>query len=320
MIAICNILLAAGESVRGYDYAYDIPLTLAIMAIVVLTVVGVFSQGGTVRISPQRQNALATGHTDRRTVFESPILGPLAWVMLAAAHRMRVPGFKKWVGRKLVAAGDPDFYTPEEYMALAMLAGLGIGMLLEVLDMIATGGQISLVAVMLGFVIGVILTFVSLYEKAASRVRLISKRVPYALDLIALAMGAGATFIEAVKTIIREQSDDPLRVELAALLAEMELGATRKKALTNLSDRIPLDSLRTVVASIIQAEEMGTPLADVLQQQATLMRMQRSARAEDLAAVASVRILVPCLLIVMAVILAGFAPVIVRAIRQGGLF
>jgi tight adherence protein C len=316
MTLTCDIVIL-GELI--VDYA-DILLSLAIMAIVALTVVGVFSQGGQVRISPQRANALATGHTDRRTVFESPVLGPLAWVMLAAAHRMRVPRFKKWVGRKLVAAGDPDFYTPEEYLALSMLAGLGIGMLLEVLDMIATGGQVSLVAIMLGFIIGVILTFVGLYEKAASRVRLISKRVPYALDLIALAMGAGATFVEAVKTIIREESDDPLRVEFAALLAEMELGATRKKALGNLSDRIPLDSLRTVVASIIQAEEMGTPLADVLQQQATLMRMQRSARAEDLAAVASVRILVPCLLIVMAVILAGFAPVLVRAIRQGGLF
>lgn len=317
MSATYDMLIVA-DFIR--DYGVDTLLSLAIMAVVAMAVVGVFSQGGKVRISPQRANALATGHTDRRTVFESPILGPLAWVMLAVAHRLRVPRFKKWLGRKLVAAGDPNFYTPEEYLALSMLAGLGIGALLEVMHMMATGGQISLVAIMLGFVIGVVLTLASLNEKAASRVRLIAKRVPYALDLIALAMGAGATFIEAIKTIIRQQSDDPLRVELSALLAEMDLGATRKKALANLSDRIPLDSLRTVVASIIQAEEMGTPLADVLQQQATLMRMQRSSRAEDLAAVASVRILIPCLFYVMAVILAGFAPVIVKAIRQGGLF
>jgi tight adherence protein C len=314
MSVTCNMLILG-----VLDYV-DILLSLAIMAIVALAVVGVFSQGGKVRISPQRENALATGHTDRTTVFESPVLGPLAWVMLAVAHRLRVPRLKKWLGQKLVAAGDPSFYTPEEYLALSLLAGLGIGMMLEVLHMVAAGGQLSLAAIMFGFVVGVVLPMASLHEKAASRVRLIAKHIPYALDLIALAMGAGATFIEAVKTIIRQQSDDPLRVELSALLAEMDLGATRKKALGNLGDRIPLDSLRTVVASIIQAEEMGTPLADVLQQQATLMRMQRSARAEDLAAVASVRILVPCLFYVVAVILAGFAPVIVRAIRQGGLF
>jgi tight adherence protein C len=75
--------------------------------------------------------------------------------------------------------------------------------------------------------------------------------------------------------------------------------------------------MRTIVASVIQAEELGTPLHKVLHDQATLLRLQRSVRAENAAAKASVRILIPCLLIVMAVILAIFGPAIVRGFRHG---
>ena len=56
---------------------------------------------------------------------------------------------------------------------------------------------------------------------------------------------------------------------------------------------------------------------DVLHSQANLLRMQRSARAENAAAVASVRILVPSLLILMGVVVAVFSPMILRIIREG---
>ena len=63
----------------------------------------------------------------------------------------------------------------------------------------------------------------------------------------------------------------------------------------------------------------ATPLGDILHDQATLLRLQRSVKAENAAASASVRILIPCLLLVMAVILAVFGPAIIRHVR-GGLF
>jgi len=186
-----------------------------------------------------------------------------------------------------------------------------------VLTNLAVSGEVSFIAAAVGLVIGSGLTILQLHSTASKRIRLISKRVPYALDLIALAMGAGATFTEAVRTVVREEGDDPFNSELKALLAEIELGKTRREGLQNLSSRIPLDMLRSIVASVIQAEELGTPLADVLHSQATLLRMQRTVRAENAAAVASVRILVPSLLILMGVVLAVFSPMILRAVRKG---
>ncbi len=272
-------------------------------------------QGGA-KLSPQRAAALATGHSDRETVFEQPLTRPLMWVLLGISHSLAFPSLKEWVRRNLISAGSPNYYTADEYVAVSLLAALGVAGLLEAFHLIVVG-EFSVVLLIIAFLAGFALALYNLHDKAQKRLRIIGRRVPYALDLIALAMGAGANFVEAVSTIVSESSDDPLNVELKTMLAEMELGTTRRKSLKNLSRRVPLDSLKSITASVIQAEELGTPLGDVLHDQATLLRLQRSVQAENKAAVASVRILIPCLLLVMAVILAVFGPAILRAATRG---
>ncbi|HDZ22117.1 hypothetical protein LCGC14_0302400 [marine sediment metagenome] len=301
------------------DQALHIGLSVAVFATVFMLVLALLGQPGKIQVSPQREAALATGHSDRRTVFEKPLTRPIMWPLLALGHRLAIPHTKGWLRRTLVAAGSPEYYTAEEYLALSTLTGCVLGACLVLLGMLMSGGQVSLFAFAIGVIFGTGLSLYQLYDKASRRVRLISRRVPYALDLISLAMGAGATFTEAVQTVVREEGDDPFNVELKAMLAEMELGTTRRRALENMAKRVPLDQLRSIISSIVQAEELGTPLADVLHSQANLLRLHRSVRAENAAAVASVRILVPSLLILMAVILAVFAPAILKA-TSGGLF
>lgn len=310
------ILLAA----MGMD-VWDLILSAGIFVTMFLLVIGLFGHRGKVQLSPQREAAIATGHTDRKTIFESQYVGPAMWVLLTVAHRMAVPKVKDWLRGQIVAAGSPNYYTAEEYMALSLGFGLTMGMIMVVFQWFFTLqlGAVAFLLFAIGILLGVAMMMFQIYSKAADRLRAISRRVPYSLDLVSLAMGAGATFTEAVRTIVREQTDDPFNVELKTLLAEMDLGTTRKKALQNLADRVPLESLRSIMASVIQAEELGSPLGDVLHDQSTLMRLQRTVRAENLAAVASVRILIPCLLLVMAVILTVFGPAIVR-FSHGGLF
>ena len=292
-----------------------IPVAVVIFAFVVTLVLAVFGQRGRAEISPEREVAIAAGHADRRTVFEIAALQPIMWLLLSAARSIPAPRMKEKLRRTLVAAGSPNFYTPAEYLALCFLAGLvlfGAVLLLNVM----MGAGLSLFLPIIALVAGVALALYYLKGKAAKRVRTISKRIPYTLDLISLAMGAGATFTEAVRTVIREDPAHPFNMELNTVLAEIELGTTRAQALRNLSDRIPLEGLRSIIAAVIQAEGLGTPLSDVLKQQADLLRLQRSVRAEKQAASASVRILVPGLLILLSVVLSVFATVIIRAIKH----
>jgi len=295
-------------------------LSLLMFVAVFVFLRALLSHPGRARISPQREAALATGHADRRTVFEKAFTRPLMWPFLAAAHALEAERLKRWLRSTLVAAGSPEFYTAEEYLAVSMLNGFAVGSVLTLFWLLLSGGKISLFAFGLGAGVGFVLSLIQIRDKALKRLRLISKQIPYSLDLIALAMGAGGTFTEAAETVVREEGDDnPFNVELRALLAEMELGSTRRRALESMAERIPLEQLRSIVSSVVQAEELGTPLGEVLHAQANLLRLQRSAKAENAAAVASVRILVPSLLILMAVILALFSPMILRTIR-GGLF
>ncbi len=295
---------------------WDLVITILSFLSVAMLIVALFSQPGEIVLSPQREAAIATGHEDRKTIFESQLLRPVMLLMLILAHRLSAPRLKGWVRIKLIAAGSPNYYTPEEYIAQSLFVGLLTG-LIGGLGYLMIYSRFSVILAVVGFVLGFFGSLYQLHDKANKRIRLISKRIPYALDLISLAMGAGATFVEAVRTVVREEDEDPFNQELKTLLAEMDLGNTRRQALESLSDRVPLDSLRGIVASVMQAEELGTPLGNVLHDQANLLRLQRSYKAENAAAVASVRILIPCLLLVMAVILAVFGPAIVRMMRKG---
>jgi tight adherence protein C len=297
---------------------WDWVISICAFGAVALGVVAIFSQPGQVKLSPQREAAIATGHLDRRTVFENPVFRPFLWILLSVAHHLRMPRVKAFLRRQLVSAGSPNFYTPEEYLALSILAGLGLAAMLEIVHLLVVG-RFSFLVVVFGLAIGTGLSVYQIADRAAKRLQNITRNLPYAMDLISLAMGAGATFTEAVETIVREGEDEPLNVELRALLAEIDLGTTRRQSLQDLAARVPIDSMQSLVASVLQAEELGTPLGTVLHDQATLLRLRRSVRAENKAAVASIRILVPCLLLTMAVILTVFGPSIVRGL-QGGLF
>jgi tight adherence protein C len=319
---VCGLpLLAAApnELLLGLRILVGLLICFAVAALVA----GIFGQKGSIEMSPERRVALATGHADRHTFFDTGATQPLMWLLLALARRLPVRGLRKWLRTTLVAAGSPNFYTPDEVIAMSMLWGLTVGILLEAAGLLTGGGDRDAASVILTMILGLAAGsggyLFSLHNKAANRIREIARRVPYTLDLIALAMGAGATFTEAIRTVIREDPNHPFNVELNTLLAEVDLGTTRALALVNLSARIPLETLRSIVAAITQAESLGTPLSGVLKEQADLMRLQRSVRAEKLAAAASVRILLPSLLILMSVVLAVFAPIIIRAIK-GELF
>ncbi len=287
----------------------------AIFAFVVAFVLAVFGVHGRVEVTPERQMALATGHADRRTLFENSFFAPMLWLLLALSRQLPAPNLRERLRRTLIAAGSPNFYTTDEAIAMALLVSVGSAGLLTVGNM-ALQQQFSPAALVIGLVGGFGFYLYHLFNMAKRRVHDIARRVPYTLDLIALAMGAGATFTEAIRTVIREDPSHPFNVELNTVLAEVELGTTRAMALHNLSDRIPLESLRSIVAAIIQAEGLGTPLSIVLKEQANLMRLQRSVRAEKLAAAASVRILVPSLLVLLSVVLTVFAPIIIRALKR----
>ena len=136
---------------------WDVILSVLILADVAMLIYSIFGQSAQARLSPQREAALATGHSDRKTVFESGVIKHLMWLLLTLAYRMNLPRVKVWVRGKLVAGGNPEYYTPEEYLALSLASGTLLGLLLETC-FLAIMRSFSVMIFLLGLGVGTVMT------------------------------------------------------------------------------------------------------------------------------------------------------------------
>ena len=255
---------------------------------------------------------------NRNGLFEVLWLRPFLIPIHQLVRRLNLPGFKRHILKLLLALGNPHQYSADEYIVLCVVWGL-VGAVMFVLGGRLMLDSMTLAAIVafliVGFLGGFFVAYLWLRERALKRLRAIAKRLPYTLDLVAMAMDAGATFYEATGAVIRDEPNDPLNEELGILVREIDFGRSRQDALTHLGQRINVDGLDGILSAVLQAESLGTPLADVLKLQANLLRMRRSMRAERRAGEAAVKILVPSMLILASVVILIFAPFIVRFVR-----
>lgn len=292
-------------------------ISLVVFLGVALPVYAVFRFPVPVAPPVNRQIARALG-ADRATLFEQPASAPVLNLFVHLAQRLNLPKIRRDVRQDLDASGNAAGYTVEQYLAICLFFGVAAGMAGGLIEL-SLGGGLLLVVVPFCAAGGFYVPLILLHGARTRRVIKIARQLPYTLDLIALVMAAGSSFGEALDTLIRDNPEDDLNQELKIALSEIEFGATRAAALRNLADRIPLESLRSVVAAVNQSEKLGTPMSAILKVQAEMLRAQRGVIAEKKSASASLRILVPSMMIMIAVVTIVFAPMIIRY-TKGELF
>jgi len=217
----------------------------------------------------------------------------------------------RWLDRRMVRAGDWLGVNPEEYVVLVLIfAGLGTGagaVHAQFFDYGATSWVV-------GALIGAYMVQSTFDAQIQKRARELTHGLPYVTDLLALGMSAGLDFPGAVKNVVEQSSDrqDAMTSELEHLLRELALGHTRKHALTALSERAVVPAVTEFVQSLVQAEERGTPLVDVLSIQARVARQKRTALAEEATARASTMMTLPLMLLFVSTAIVLLVPLILR--------
>lgn len=140
--------------------------------------------------------------------------------------------------------------------------------------------------------------------------------LPGALDMLALSTAAGLTLDGAITQVVTRW-DTPLSDEMRRYLAEVRVGRSRKDALHGLSRRVDLVEMTHLTTTILQADILGVPIANVLRDQAADLRRVRRQRAEELAHMAPVKMLFPMALLIFpalfVVILGPVVPVLLEA-------
>ncbi len=179
---------------------------------------------------------------------------------------------------------------PEEYIALQFLL-MGGGGLAGLYYGFITGINMPLSAGFGVYALYAILRF-SASGKAARRREKIEKQFPEILDLLSISVEAGLGFSQAMQ-YITEQCQGPLTEEFLIAVRSMGLGQSRRAALEEMSRRCGLDEINVFVGAVIQADELGISLKNILTAQAKEMRNLRRMKTEEQAQKIPVKMLLP---------------------------
>lgn len=251
---------------------------------------------------PSRSKAAETQEGVGSTLAQGPLQqGSISASLVAAAPR----GYAGWLERQLIHAGRPPGWTMNGIFVSKVLLSL-TGVLIGMLFSFSGGVQGWKVAVALAAVLMLFfLPDVLINSRAHDRQLAIKRSLPDVLDQMTIAVEAGLGFDAAMAKSARN-SNGPLSEELIRVLQDMSLGRTRRDSFMELERRTNAEDLRRFIRAIIQADQYGVAIGDVLRVQAGEMRLKRRQRAEEQAMKVSVKILFPlvfCLLPVLFIVL-----------------
>ena len=221
------------------------------------------------------------------------------------------------IQRQIQAAGLPRFWLAEEYLARAELIGL-FALPFYVYFFVDMFGQMSGSLVALAATVATIwLVRRRLATRARERLLEIKRRMPFLLDLLTLLMEAGATFINALRQAVEEFEGHPVAEEFGRVLADMNMGKTRYEAFEAMQARLDDDEITSIIGSVLQGEQLGTPLAQIFRTQADVLRIKRTQRAEAVAGEAGVNMLLPGVLVMIATVLIIVGPFLMNYLSFG---
>ncbi|HVF54253.1 MAG TPA: type II secretion system F family protein [Actinomycetota bacterium] len=204
-------------------------------------------------------------------------------------RRLSPVGRQGLIARRITYAGLEGVVSPDRIMSYKAVCAVLFGAVGFV------GAPGSIPPLMWGLAIGAAASFAPdllLDSRARTRQGQIARDLPEALDLMAITVEAGLGLEQAL-SLVTEKLEGPLGAECNRMLREIELGVPRHRALQDLRVRTDVPELSAFVAALIQADQVGAPIADVLRVQAAQVRLKRRQRARERAAQTPVKILFP---------------------------
>ncbi len=229
--------------------------------------------------------------------------------------------------KKLTAAGFEGIVSGQEFIGIRILFPVVMMMVWMLFIKMASfaAGPVSLLAKIEGPLIIMGLGLMVIYPQAwlanavVTRHNSVRRSLPFVLDLLTLSVEAGMDFMTALQRNVDKRQLDALGEELLRVTREIQLGKTRRDALREMSKRVDLSELRSVINALVQADELGVSIGSILKIQADQIRQRRFERAEKLANEAPVKMLAPLLLFIFPSVFLILLGPILNKIFQSGL-
>ena len=151
---------------------------------------------------------------------------------------------------------------PSEYLFIWLGSIVGVPVLLFILGFFLSALQ-SPLALLVGMLIGFMLPRFWLNRRKNGRLNAFNKQLPDTITLIANALRAGSSFLQAIELVVRE-SRPPISVEFSRVIREVNLGLPFDVALENMVRRVRSDDLELMATAISIQHQVGGNLAEIL--------------------------------------------------------
>lgn len=277
------------------------PLTFSLLITLAMALVWLaFRPSSSVQIVRNRLEDYMEGRGDATEIaeisqpFSTRVLRPLFGRILSLFSRVAPKRNVDETEKLLTYAGRPlgmsalDFFGFQ--LMLSLLLGGGYLLLAD-----PPSSTVQFRNTVILFFLGYMGPAYWLRRRARQRRDEAFRALPDALDMMTIGVEAGLAF-ESAMLRVSEKWDNVLTRELRRAVAEMRVGAPREEALERVAERLGVPEISTFVTVLIQSNQLGMSIAQVLHQQADEMRVKRRQRAEELARQAGGKMVFPLVL------------------------
>src|SRR6186997_3700163 len=151
---------------------------------------------------------------------------------------------------------------PSEYLVIWAATIVGVPLLMVVLS-VAMPTLRNPFLLVVGLFVGFFLPRFWLGRRKSGRLKSFNKQLPDTITLIANALRAGSSFLQAVELVVRE-SRPPISTEFGRVIREVNLGLSFEVALENMVRRVRSDDLELMATAISIQHQVGGNLAEIL--------------------------------------------------------
>jgi tight adherence protein C len=219
---------------------------------------------------------------------------------------------------RLDLAGRPGNLTPEDFAAVRIVAAVIMAAVGLLIGLLLANPVYLVISFAVGAILGFYLPVLWLKQKVDARRSEIQKGLPDAMDLLVIAVDAGLGF-DAALARVTDKYKNALSDEFAKVLREVSLGRPRLEAMDEMGRSSGVEDLHNFIQAIIQSEQFGTGIGKILRIQADEMRRKRRQRAQEKAAQATLKMMLPmvgCIFPTLWIVLLGPAALILMKPRS----
>ena len=248
------------------------------------------------------QPATSIRRTDLSGSFRTRIFEPSLRQVGGLFGRLTPSGAVDRLEHQLEIADHPYGLGPRQFYGLRIVF-LILGVWFAVYFLRQGTDLINIITASLVGYVGLMGPSIWLKRRVRKRQDRIRKGLPDALDMLSVTAEAGLGFDQSLQRV-SQYWDNPVGVEFGRVVAEMEMGVSRRVAMRNMADRLGVPELSSFVAVIIQSDQLGMSIADALHAQAGQMRIERRFRAQEAARKVPLKMLFPMMLLIFPAMLA----------------